>query len=70
MGPGVSSHHITVATRLTEFPFRPHVQRHSEGGRVKWKDDPGGTGPQIARELQVCAGCAAARQGSGTVPAS
>ncbi len=31
-------------------------------GRVKWKDDPGGTGPQIARELQVCGECASARQ--------
>ncbi|WP_164008615.1 hypothetical protein [Pyxidicoccus trucidator] len=70
VGPRVSSHRVTVATRLTEFPARPGTQRHAEGRRVRWKDDPGGMGLQIARELQVCGPCATARQRSGPVPAA
>ncbi len=70
VGPRVSSHRVTVATRLTEFPSRSDVHRHAVGARVKWNDDPGGVGLQIARELQVCAPCVAARQRSGPVPAA
>ncbi|NPC82370.1 hypothetical protein HPC49_29635 [Pyxidicoccus fallax] len=51
-----------MATRITEFPFRPSTQRYGHDGRTKWKDDPGGTGPQIVRELRVCATCVTARQ--------
>ncbi|MFP2924758.1 hypothetical protein ACLESO_05980 [Pyxidicoccus sp. 3LG] len=42
-------------------------QRYVHDGHVKWKDDPGGTGFQIARELHVCGACASARQRSGPV---
>jgi hypothetical protein len=62
VGPRVSSQLVTVATRLTEFPARPSTQRYAQARRVKWNDDPGGTGLQIARELRVCAACASTRQ--------
>ncbi|GHG80587.1 hypothetical protein GCM10012319_33670 [Comamonas sp. KCTC 72670] len=67
VGPGVPCHRVTVASRLTQFPARPTCQRAIENGRRKWKDDPGGTGPQIVRELQMCAACAATRSGAQVV---
>ncbi|MFP2930751.1 hypothetical protein ACLESO_37250 [Pyxidicoccus sp. 3LG] len=68
VGPRVPCHRVTVATRLTRFPARPTCQRYSEDGRTKWMDDPGGTGTQIVRELQVCSDCAASRQRSRPTP--
>lgn len=67
VGPGVPCHRVTVATRLTVFPARPSCQRTVQDGRVKWKDDPGGTGPQIVRELGVCGACASSHQQSSPV---
>ncbi|QSQ20436.1 hypothetical protein JY651_35045 [Pyxidicoccus parkwayensis] len=64
----MSSQLITVATRHTEFPFRAASQPYTERKRRKWRDDPGGEGPQIVRELRVCAPCATVRSSRGRGP--
>jgi hypothetical protein len=39
-------------------PFRKDVNRFTKNGKKELRDDLGGHGPQIARELVVCAVCA------------
>ena len=58
-----------METREREYPFRPKANRFKrpprlgdpEGrkGRIRYRDDPGGSGREIVREVLVCAACAA-----------
>jgi hypothetical protein len=59
-----------VETRERQYPFRFKANRFKrpprpgdpEGkkGRVRYRDDPGGSGREIVREVLICAACAAA----------
>lgn len=53
------AHHLVVATRPKTYPPRPEVNRVKSGGKVEWKDDPGGAGVEIVKEILVCPACAA-----------
>jgi hypothetical protein len=59
--PRVSAERQVVETRPSVYPFRkeantPKIQK---GGTWKYedRDDPGGVGREIAREIQVCPSC-------------
>jgi hypothetical protein len=58
-----------VETRERQYPFRPKANRFKRKRRpndpectkrVRYRDDPGGRGREIARELALCPACAAA----------
>ncbi len=68
--PREPSELVVVARHLHTFPARPQAHRykqtevrHRRGrvfrkeGKVAYKDDPGGVGYQIDREIRVCAQC-------------
>jgi hypothetical protein len=59
--PNTPPQRITIETRDFEHPYRAKAHWHPPKGGQKGKyvDDPGGTGNQIVRELEVCAECAA-----------
>jgi hypothetical protein len=58
-----------VETRERQYPFRLKANRFKrkprpdepkgKKGRVKYRDDPGGSGREIVRELALCPDCAA-----------
>lgn len=60
---GIKSIRFVESTRLTRHPYRSKAHRvvyFDDLGkrRVKFIDDPGGLGPQIAGEICVCPKCA------------
>jgi hypothetical protein len=56
------AHRLVITTRPKTYPSRHEVNRVKSGGKVEWKDDPGGEGVEIVKEILVCPACAA-RQG-------
>lgn len=48
---------FTQKTRTKTYPHRPKVQIFQKDGKTHKKDDPGGTGFETVREIQVCASC-------------
>src|SRR5689334_10795896 len=58
--PRVPQQTLIVETRFVAYPRRKDVFRRYNESKKKFDscDDPGGDGPQIARELKVCALCA------------
>jgi len=57
-----------VETRERQYPFRPKANRFKRKPRpddpestkrVRYRDDPGGAGREIVRELALCPACAA-----------
>jgi hypothetical protein len=69
--PGTPSQRIVVQSRRTQYPYRSKanvVVRKPESGRRRktkkeYRDDPGGEGHEIVREVIVCPNCVA-RNGS------
>lgn len=68
--PRVSAETIVVKTRPRVYPHRPYAQRElfrPEGlQRLVRRDDPGGTGWEIVREIRVCPPCKQALQPAPT----
>lgn len=60
---------IAVATRPRTYPFRRNAFRVRvwKANKPKWdyRDDPGGTGWEIAREAAACPDCASTRAEAG-----
>src|SRR5262249_17869406 len=60
--PRTPCHRLVVQTRPARYPFRPEVNRVGRwvNGKPKerWTDDPGGSGPQVFREVNACPACA------------
>lgn len=69
--PGESSELVVVAKHLHTFPARLRAHKFKEAtqisrsgkiirkeGRISFKDDPGGRGMQIDKEIRVCQKCA------------
>jgi hypothetical protein len=52
---------IVLETRPKRYPARPEVFRVvtwiAGKRKVTWKDDPGGIGDEIVREVLVCPAC-------------
>ena len=59
--PRVSAETIVIETRPRVYPFREDAQevvvwRHG-ARKIETRDDPGGTGWEIVREIRVCPPC-------------
>lgn len=52
--PGQPSYRKVVETREKTYPYRSHANR---GGPFDIRDDPGGTGTEIVREITICEEC-------------
>lgn len=62
---GTKSQKVTVASRPKTYKGTPEPERRRRFGRFREapkQRDPGGHGHEIAKELTVCATCAAAHQ--------
>lgn len=61
--PNTRCNRLLVETRPADHPARDkahwHPPRRGGAGKGKWVADPGGHGPQIAREIRACEPCAA-----------
>jgi len=72
--PRVSAETIVVETRPRVYPFREEAQEvvvwHHGKRKIEPRDDPGGTGREIAREIRVCPPCKRALQPDPTGPMS
>jgi hypothetical protein len=55
--PRVRSHRVVIETRDVIHPRRPNAQPVPGKPRKLWRDDPGGTGTQVVREIACCPGC-------------
>lgn len=57
--PGEKCHFIIAKRKLITHPFRSsvHKMKNLETGRSEYKEDPGGKGFQIAKELKACGSC-------------
>ncbi|GMU81064.1 MAG: hypothetical protein AMXMBFR47_09350 [Planctomycetota bacterium] len=55
--PCTPSRLVVVKTRRVRFPYRKEVNP-TPHLKPKLRDDPGGEGTQIVRELRACPGCA------------
>ena len=53
---------VITETRVKQYPFREaaHHYRNLTGGKVI-KDDPGGVGQEIVKEILICSDCAETR---------
>jgi rubredoxin len=49
---------ITVEARARTYPARPEAHPYRREGKLKYQDDPGGTGFEIVREVLACPACA------------
>lgn len=54
---GAKRHMVVVATRENQFPFRAGAHHFRREGADEVKDDPGGVGRQIVKEIGVCRPC-------------
>jgi hypothetical protein len=63
--PRTPAHRLVVKRRTKQYPYRSRanvVIRKPEPGKKpkrEYRDDPGGEGEEIVRELTVCPACAA-----------
>jgi hypothetical protein len=63
--PGTPSHRLVVRRRTKQYPYRSRanvlVRRPEPRKKPKkeYRDDPGGEGQEIVREVTVCPVCAA-----------
>jgi len=56
--PHTPSHLVTIKKRKKRYPKRPKSQRFIDNeGRLKPRDDPGGSGFETVKEIQVCSAC-------------
>jgi len=54
------SYRVVTETRRKEYPWREKANVFVRDGKTEKRDDPGGRGVEIARELLVCPVCARA----------
>jgi hypothetical protein len=62
--PNTKAHHLIVESRFKRYPPRPKANHFTDQKKSQWRDDPGGEGCEIVREILVCPDCAA-RQRDG-----
>jgi hypothetical protein len=61
VSPGIAAVKCVVETRNREYPLRQNTSARpgkSKGRRGRRPDDPGGSGCEIVRELELCPSCA------------
>ncbi len=57
--PGTKSRNVVVGKREKIYPSRNNVNRVPGRRRKNSRDDPGGKGFEIVKEVQACPSCAA-----------
>lgn len=63
VGPRVRPVKLIVETRDAVYPHRPKVFKVRTGdSKSRWRDDSGGNGLEIVKEVDACAECAEASQ--------
>ena len=71
--PRTPSYQVVVETRERRYPCRPGIfppaERAKRKHKDKWKDDPGGAGREIVREVRACPTCAGRRPEQPAEPA-
>lgn len=50
---------VPVETRARTYPRRLEAHTYDHNGKLKHKDDPGGIGYEVVREVLACPACAA-----------
>jgi len=58
ISPNVPSHNVVVETRPVQYPQRRDANRFTKNRKVEKRDDPGGSGVEIVREVIACPACA------------
>jgi hypothetical protein len=56
--PRTPSHRVVVETREVRYPFRADANVVVVKGKLEKRNDPGGIGREIVREVIVCPRCA------------
>lgn len=56
--PHTPSYRVTVETQPRTYPYRREANRFKRKSKIEVRDDPGGTGQEIAREMTACPACA------------
>lgn len=56
--PHLRSHRLVAEVREVTHPRRSRAQRVPGKSRDQWKDDAGGHGTQVVREITCCPACA------------
>ena len=57
-GPRVPESRVVIETRHKVYPYRKQANVYwFDGDKIK-RDDPGGEGQEIVKEISVCPGCA------------
>jgi len=57
IGPHIPLRKKTVKTRIVSYPFRKEVNCKRFEKKIKFTDDPGGKGIEIAEEIKICPDC-------------
>jgi len=70
--PGETQHKVVLATRIHNHPSRDdaYPSRMTMTGEKVARNDPGGRGSQIVREVNGCSRCALKVKHTVTVPAN
>jgi hypothetical protein len=58
VGPNVPSHKVVVEIRPVQYPHRRDANHFTKNRKIEKRDDPGGSGVEIAREVIACPRCA------------
>jgi hypothetical protein len=59
VAPNVPSHRVTIETREVRYPYRAGANRPApQAKKHEKRDDPGGSGREIVREVMACPRCA------------
>jgi hypothetical protein len=58
VAPGVKQQRAVAQDAPARYPPREKAYRRKVKKRLKWFDDPGGTGRRIVREEALCPTCA------------
>lgn len=56
--PRTPAHRVVVETRPVQYPFRPEANVVVVKRKRETRNDPGGAGQEIAREVTACPRCA------------
>jgi hypothetical protein len=60
--PGEKPVRRVIETRKVKYPFRKDAHPVIKDGKRDYRDDPGGEGIEIAKEVLVCKECSIAEQ--------
>ena len=63
--PGTPAHRVVLERRVKQYPYRPRANvvvippKDGKKKKTEYRDDPGGEGAEIVKEVTACPQCAA-----------